>query len=257
MERWQQDFDFYIADRDDQPASFVIDLNADAHAPVASHPVSVRIYIPMLQPRPDGLRDASELVALGALEDQFVDALETKVDAIYVGRMIHDGATLLFFYVPMSHRDDVQELPTLTGPAVGDYVPRWTVDDDPQWTHHAGLQPNAYARQGIWNRRLLHTMAEHGDQPALPRPIDHLAYFPSEDAAARAHSGLTALGFACDEVAGSSEPDDTASVWSLEFHRDDVLDGDRADAFVGQILDVILPLDGTYDGWGAELRLPT
>ena len=151
MERWQQDFDFYMGQLGPLPASYVIDLNAAAHAPVASHPVSVRIYVPMLRPRPDGLRDASELDELAALEDQLVDALETKVDAIYVGRRVHDGATVLYLYVPTAHRADVEELPSLTGPPSGDYQPRWSVDDDPQWTQYEALEPNPYARQGIWN----------------------------------------------------------------------------------------------------------
>ncbi len=252
MERWQQDFDFYLAQLDDQPASFVFDLNAVAHAPVASHPLAVRITVPMLRPRPDGLRDASELDDLAALEDQFVDALEAKVDAIYVGRVVHAGATTLYLYVPESHRAAVEELPALTGDPPGDYAPTWTLDDDPTWRLHGFLEPDPYARQGIWNRRLIGVFAQHGDLGIEPREIDHLAYFPTEAAAEAARVALTALGFRCDDLTGDDADD--GGLWTVEFHREDVLSGDRPDAFVSQFLDVILPLDGTYDGWGAEQR---
>ncbi|MBK9036489.1 MAG: DUF695 domain-containing protein [Myxococcales bacterium] len=257
MERWGQDFDVYVATLDGKPASFVIDLAAAGHAPVATHPVLVRVRVPMLTPRPDGLRDAGEIEPLAELEDQLVDALETKVDAIYVGRMVHAGDLVLGLYVPEAHRADLDRLSTLTGDPPPGYAPTWSVEDDPGWAFHEFLQPDAYARQAILNRRLVQQFTTSGDQLAVPRPIDHLAYFPSEAAAQAACARLRELGFQCDDIEGGR--DDGAGdreCWSLEFHRDDALVGSRPDEFATQILDVILPLDGTYDGWGAEHRAP-
>lgn len=255
MERWQQDYDFYLTQLDDQPATVVLDLNAAAHAPVASHPLLVTIVVPMQRPRADGLRSPDELDDLAAIEDQFVDALEAKVDAIYVGRVVHAGAMRLHLYVPESHRAAVDELPALTGPAPAGYTPSWSVDDDPDWHGHDALVPDPYALQGIWNRRLVARFTEQGDMLDEAREIDHLAYFPTEAAAEAARVALAALGFRCDDVAGAATDTADDGLWAVEFHRDDILAGDRPDAFVGQILDAILPLQGTYDGWGAEQRL--
>src|SRR5262245_61311348 len=90
---WTPDFDFYMTLIDDKPASIVVDLAARAAAPVASHPILVGIRVPMQRPRPDGLRDGDELDALAAVEDQFTEALAEQVDALYAGRIVHNGDT--------------------------------------------------------------------------------------------------------------------------------------------------------------------
>ncbi len=290
MDRWEQDFDFYMARIDDRPASFVIDLAAAAHAPVASHPLQVAIRVPMLVARADGLRDADELDALGALEDQFVAALEAKVDALYVGRVVHAGDTTLYLYVPEAHRDALERLPELTGAPPGDYEPSWGISDDPDWEQYREfLAPDEYSTQSIWNRRLVKVFADGGDQLELAREIDHLALFPSREAAERAAFALIAVGFRCDEVeeraaGGDDETDDEVAddeaaddeatddeatdgeatdeaddeatddepQWALSFHREDALADDQPDAFVTEILDIVLPLGGSYDGWGAS-----
>lgn len=310
MDRWEQDFDFYMARIEGQPASFVIDLAAAVHAPVASHPIQLSIRVPMLSPRPDGLRDGGELDALGALEDQFVAALEAKVDAIYVGRVVHAGDTTLYLYVPEAHRDALESLPELTGAPPEGYDPSWGVGDDPDWDQYRGfLAPDEYAHQSIWNRRLVKIFVDGGDQLEVVREVDHLATFASREAAEQAASALTAAGYRCDPVAlrepdddddegdegeddgegeddaeageddaeagevsaASAEVDDDADEepdgdadeasdgeadaedrWALSFHRDDALADDRPDTFVVEILDVILPLGGSYDGWGAS-----
>jgi hypothetical protein len=297
MAHWEQDFDFYMAQIEDKPASFVVDLNAAAAAPLESHPLRLAIRVPMLRPRADGLRDASELDELGALEDQFVEALADKIDAIYVGRVVHDGDTTLYLYVPAEHRVAMEDLPVLTGAPPGDHEPQWGVAEDPAWDVYLELlYPDAYAHQTIWNRRLLRVFSEQGDQLDVAREIDHMAFFPTREAAEQAAAALTAAGFRVDAVtardeedeedeedeqdeasAGETEDDDETEDgdeteddddeaeandadgddderWALQFHRDDALADGRPDDFVAEILDIILPLGGRYDGWGAEHR---
>ncbi len=313
MDRWEPDFDFYMAQIEDKPASFVVDLNAAREAPVAGYELLLSIRVPMLRPRPDGLRDASELDDLGAVEDQFVEALAEKVDAIYVGRTVHDGETTLYMYVPEAHRAALDDLPALTGAPPGDYEPTWGVVDDPAWEQYLGfLSPGEYALQSIWNRRLVTQFAEMNDQLDVAREVDHLAYFPEREAAEQAATALAAAGFRVDEptlgeddedgedgeddedgeadgegggeaeaeadaVAADdadaaddasdeedADDDDDADAdddgeedgdrWALQFHRTDALADGRPDEFTDEILDVILPLGGSYDGWGAEHR---
>lgn len=238
---------------DDSPASFVVDLAAGRHAPVVSHPLLLEINVKMLRPRPDGLRDRSELDQLGALEDQFVDALTTKVDAIYVGRTVHAGETTLYLYVPASHRRALDTLPALTGAPAGDYAPSWSVDEDPEWRQYLDfLLPDERTRQSIENRRLIARFTDLGDHLDIVREVDHLAYFAGFTEADRASSALVAAGFRVDvhTVAGGAR--ETGDGWAVAFRRDEVLSDGRPDEFVAEILDIIVPLGGTYDGWGAE-----
>ena len=246
---WKPDFDFYMTMIDDKPASIVVDLAAGSAAPVESHPVLLGIRIPMRQPRPDGLRDGAELDALADIEDRFTDALVAEVDALYGGRVVHDGATTLYYYAPADARQRLDDdLPSITGDP-GEYEPEWWVDDDPEWTlYDELLAPGPYDAQAIWNRRLLRVFEEKGDRMSEAREIDHFAYFPSREQADRAAASLLAAGFRCDDVA---EPSDAGGAWGLQFHRLDALADGRPDEFVAEILDIILDEDGDYDGWGA------
>ncbi len=246
---WKPDFDFYMTLIDDKPASIVVDLAAGAAAPVATHPVLLGIRVPMLRPRPDGLRDGDELDALADIEDRFTDKLLEEADALYAGRVVHDGDTTLYYYAPAAERQRLDDdLPAITGDP-GDYEPEWWVDDDPEWKlYEELLAPGPYDAQSIWNRRLIEVFTEKGDRLSEPREVDHNAYFPSREQADRAAAALTLAGFRCDDV---DEPEGEGGAWQLGFHRTDSLDDDRPDDFVGEILDIILDLDGEYDGWGA------
>jgi hypothetical protein len=246
--RWRQDFDFYLVEMEERPASFVVDLAAGAHAPLSTHPMRLDVRVPMLRPRADGLRDAGELDDLGDLEDQFTRRLETAVDAIYVGRAVFAGHTVLHYYMPRDAGGRFDELPAIAGPS-GAYRPSWAIDDDPGWSVYLEvLTPDPYEHATIWNRRLLRSFEDDGDHLQRPRPIDHYAFFPSQDQADRAATALTAAGFLPDPVVAPREDGDG---WALQFHRDDALANGRPDQFCAEILDIVLPEGGDYDGWGA------
>ncbi len=248
MPPWQQDFDVYLAMIEELPASFVVDLAAAQHAPLASHPLLLTIRVEMLMKRDDGLRHADELDALGELEDQFCDALEDKVQSIYIGRVVHDGHTTMFFYVPAAHRASLDNLPTLTGAPPDGYTPGWAVADDPGWDHYTGfMAPDVYAMQSIQNRRLVAIFTDEGDVLSAEREVDHLAFFASQAQAEGASAALRSAGFATDPV----EPPANDRGWGLQFHRADALADGRPDDFVTEIFELIDPFEGHYDGWGA------
>lgn len=244
---WTPDFDFYPTTVDGRRASIVVDLQSPLHAPLAGHGTLVSVRIPMKFPRADGLRDAAELRPLAVLEDALVPVLEERLDAIHVGRLMLAGVLVLYLYAP----DDLPE--ARVAEAVGSvgwdgYEVRWTVAPDPDWRLlREVLAPDPYATQGIWNRRLLTEFAAQGDDHDAPREVDHVVVFGSVGAAEVAARQLRELGFRVDE------PEDEESRTRLSFHREDRLGEGAADAFVEQVLDVVLPLGGDYDGWGAPV----
>lgn len=248
MERWAQHFDEYERTVDGRPARCAIDLAAGAHAPLSSHPLRVQIDLALGPRDAAGWPSADEAARLEAIEDMLVDLLETQADAIYIGRCVHGDAWSLLCYAPPQHRADVTALPGRIELA---RTARWTIVDDPDWTGHAALQPEPYLRQAIDNHRIVERFAAEGDALTQPRPIDHLAYFASEAAAQAAAAALTAAGFRCDEVEGDRDDDGDRECWSLEFHRTDALADGQPDRFTREILDVLLPLGGSYDGWTA------
>lgn len=252
--RWEQDFDVYMALIEDTPASFVLDLAAAEHAPLASHPVRLQVRFAMQRPREDGLRDTSEQDALAALEDDVVSRLEEALDAIYVGRLVHGGYTELFLYVPEAQREAaVRAGDRLEG--LDPYEPEWLVEDDAAWSlYREFLLPDIHSMQQIQNRRLLHELESAGDALEIPREIDHVAFFPSRAQADAAREQLAMRGFRVDDVTQDDEGDERR--FGVGFHRKDALAKGRPDEFCAEILATILPLEGDYDGWGTPLVKP-
>ena len=94
-------------------------------------------------------------------------------------------------------------------------------------------------------RALLEQLADRGDLLGMPRQIDHLALFELRSEAEQAGGELTGRAF---RVRSVSQREDGS--WALAFERDESLDDQQADVFVAEILDVVLPHNGRYDGWG-------
>lgn len=247
---WTPDFDFYPTLVDGRRASIVVDLDATAEAPLAGHGALVTVRVAMLRPREDGLRDGSELEPLGRLEDALVPAIERALDAVSVGRLMTNGVLVFYLYAP-DGTDDTAAALALGAVDPGEYALRFAVAPDPEWRVLRDLlAPDPYALQGIWNRRLLRQFAAQGDDATAPREVDHLVVFAAQDAALAAASALGALGFRVDPP----EPDDEGQV-RLQLHRDEVLADGAPDVFVAEVLDVVIPLGGTYDGWGASVMV--
>ena len=248
---WSENFDFYEGSSGEDRAIVTLDLAAARHAPVATHPLRLQFRVEMHHPRADGLRGADEAPALFALEDRIVDAVRATLDGLYIGRVVAQGFTEFYFYVPAAHREQTQN----AGDLVGDVAPyqlEWLAEDDPDWARYAMLFPNRFALQTILNRRLVDQMEESGDQLEVPREIDHAARFPSRMQAAAASEALAAAGYRVDPP---QEPEGAGQPWLLEFHRQERCDGEEPDRFTFAVLDLIEPHEGDYDGWGSAVQL--
>jgi hypothetical protein len=247
---WQENFDFYEAAADDGRAFVSLDLAAAQHAPVASHPVRLQFRVKMLQPREDGLRSDAESEALFALEDALVEVVREKHGGVYVARAVAFGYSEFYFYVPSARRDG-----SATGKAIGErfkpYTLEWLEEEDADWERYFELYPNAYAMQTMRNRALIRQMLAANDRLEVPRIIDHLAFFPSRLQAEAAVKELTAADFQVDPL---QAPADGQTEWAVQFHREDACDGETPDEFCFEILDILEPLEGEYDGWGSTVQ---
>jgi hypothetical protein len=94
------------------------------------------------------------------------------------------------------------------------------------------------------NARTQATLEAHGDQPHVPRLIEHVALFPALELARRAGFILRMRGFTTEEP---FEHDREAV---LVFRREDRVDGDHPDKFTGEIMWHLPHFNGRYDGWG-------
>lgn len=247
---WTADFDFYPTTVDGRRASIVVDLLAAIHGPIAHHGALVTVRVPMQRPREDGLRDASELAPLGRLEDALIPAIEDRTGAVSVGRLMLAGVLVFYLYAP-DGTDEAAVAAAVGAIDADGYTIRWAVAPDPDWRMlREVLTPDPYALQGIWNRRLLQQFAAQGDDATAPREVDHTAVVPDGAAATAAERQLVARGFRVDPWT----PGEDGRV-CLALHRTETLADDAPDTFVAEVLDVILPLGGDYDGWGAPVMV--
>lgn len=245
--QWTENFDFYEARATTGRALVSLDLAASQHAPLESHPVRLQFRVKMLRPREDGLRSAEEADALFALEDRLVAAAQEKLDAIYVARAVAYGYTEFYFYVPAAHRGGAPSLVKDTAP----YEIEWHAAPDAKWERYEQLFPDKFSYQHMMNRRVLRQLEAAGDDLSRVREVDHFAFFPSE---ALAKSAAEALGRAGFRVDAPGAPETEAHTWSLAFHRDDSLANGEADELVDEVLELLEPHEGDYDGWGCPVQ---
>jgi hypothetical protein len=249
MGRWESRFQFYFSERDGSRFSTFVDVEAQKHAPLESHPVALRARVQMREPRPDGLRSAAEAPALFEFEDRLIPRLNETLDSIFVGRVVGGARTEFLFYVPLS-------TDTEPAAAVADLVPygvAFTRVLDRSWHEYGQIYPDEREWQQIMDRQLLESLEEQGDRPDVPRQVDHLALFEERPAAESAARTLAGRGFAFpgDPVR------ERAGAFAVEFHRMETCSPSDVRRFVDEILDVVLPLGGSYDGWGCVVQAPT
>jgi hypothetical protein len=245
---WEPDFDVYERSDEELRVVLLVDLAA---RPVESHPHRLEVRVPLLRPKADGLRDASELESFSACEDKLVSAVQERLSGLYLGRFTAGGAATFLFHLPADQADAADILGDLV-PDLDPYTIEWTAEADPEWELWGiAFEPDPFEHQQIFNRRLLKLFADGGDDGTKPRPVDHLAFFETEGAARAAADELREKGFTIDDVAQDEGEADEPEPWGVAFSREDSLAGGRADEFTAEVLDVVLGREGVYDGWGA------
>lgn len=159
---WEPDFDFWEARFEETRVAIFLDLAAQDHAPVATHPVRLHVRVAMRTPRPDGLRVDEETQPLFLAEDAVVRHLTTTLDAIYVGRVIARGYTTWAFYVA--------EAPSrpLAGIASVGYALEWTSEADPAWGYYREfLFPDDESHKDLLSRRAIDRLTRAGTPDAI------------------------------------------------------------------------------------------
>jgi regulator of RNase E activity RraB len=246
---WQEQFDFYLAPLSSGPLAVNIDMAAAEHAPLSSHPKRLSLRVTLKQPRSDGLVSREEYDALCAVEDALIAALGRACDALYLGRVVTGGQAYLTFYLPESAADRAVE--AAARDVKGVYGIGLSFESDPTWQFYfETMFPDPYQRAAMGSRAVLIQLEENGDDGARPRSLDHFAWFGSQEQAVAAATGLSGLGFQVDPP---RQPDSSAPIWSLAFHREDALSEGRIDAVTADVVELVLAQEGEYDGWGCPV----
>jgi hypothetical protein len=183
---------------------------------------------------------AQERQDLQALDAAILERLRAAGDPWFVGRRVERGHRYLFFYLEETAADVA-----LDGAWPAGYALRWFTAADPAWDEfRESLAPTPFQHQLLVSGEQLTHRRSLGDDLAAERPVDHVVLLPTDRAAHDAAGALRAAGFAV--TAGADAGTLTATrthpldIWSLE-------------AAMAEVVSVVEPLGGEYDGWGAPV----
>ncbi len=243
-----EDWDFYIAPVDEQAASIFVNLGMAEAAPDSTRLRLLRVAIPMLAPRADGLSDDSETEALYAVEDALFTAVARGLNARYVGRITSQGRREFFYYGKSAEGFDAAL--QLVRPKFPNYEITWQDQEDRDWALYFDLLfPSELDMQSIQNRRLVDKLAESGDDLSQPRDIDHFAYFPSQHAREQFLKEVGGEGFSV-KLTEAKEPD-AEFRFGVQLTRRDRVDLESIDGLAIDLFVRASACGGEYDGWGA------
>ena len=196
----------------------------------------------------NGMPDGETNAFLYEVEDM-LSAKAGARGAIHVGRLTLAGRRELFFYAATNDADlmlsVVQEEfgDELDVDALGQLDPEWKVYLD-------FLYPSPLDFQRIHNQRVVRLLGENGDNPAIPRQVDHTAVFPTNESLRTFMREIADNGFAIDETV---EGDDGELRFRLMFSNESPTDLGTIDRLTIGLFVRIEELGGMYDGWGCPI----
>ena len=241
-----EDWEAYLTEIEDEPASIIVDLGAAVDAPQAERPRLVWAWIPMLNPGHAGLTNPEEAEALDAVEDALTAAFAERLNARMVGRVTVEERRELYFYAAAEGDPGVVAAEVLA--RFPDYECAADEDDDPNWSFYfETLYPDAVQMEGIRNRRQVEALSAGGDLLSVARPVDHWFAFPSaEERQAFVQEGafieLTVVDMGEDEEEGQT-------LHRLHARAEHAAELAVVDQIVTDLFQRAAAHGGVYEGW--------
>jgi regulator of RNase E activity RraB len=191
--------------------------------------------IRMVDAGPHGMGSQAEMERLTPIEDAVFDRAEAA-GAQPVGRLRNAGVWQLSVYGPA-------ELPLGTWVRDAGQVEvelHSQPDSDFQYLNEF-LLPDSERQQWIMDRRVCDQLQQHGDEPSVPRPVDHYISY-EESAPAELVEAVKALGF--------DVTDDGSGLECVKVHAIQLETVHDIAMSLSQLAD---EHDASYDGWGCEV----
>lgn len=242
----ETDWDFYFCRVDDAPASMTVDLALDALAPIAGASQVYALHLPCQDPGEHGLGSAAEVERLGPLEDAIAERL-LAAGLVFVARLRNKGRWQLTFYGTPDLEGAIEKVvrEVLAGT---DQEYALTGGDDPDWEYFRGfLLPDAERAQWMRDRRVVSALADHDDDLAAPRPVDHYVRFPRGGDVRGFLDAVRERGFSAD-LPAEDDPD-----VGISAVREDPVELEHIHGVVMELSQLVQAHGGEYDGWGAPI----
>lgn len=220
----------------DAPAMWSVDLGAVNAAPITHLPVRMDVEVD-LPAGSDGLpSDGARLAEL----DDAVRASAESLGGAYLGRVASGGTCRFTAHLPAEASAPV---------AVPDGTQvRVRTEYDPHWAYVRDvLAPDDRQQRLIEDLAVVGLLSGHGDPLAIPRDVEHLAFFYEQARAEEAAADLRADGFTANV-----ERDDEGD-FALTALRSDPVAPPRVHELTWAVKETVERHGGIYDGWNCGL----
>ncbi len=241
------DWDFYFARIDDAVSSIYLNLGLRDSAPNEKQPWLLWVFVEMQSPRDDGMSSKEEAPRLHEIEDALVAAIDPLCGAQLVGRITGQNRREYYFYG--SEPGELDAAVSHAMKAFGSYQYECASAFQPDWDQYLNLlYPSDSNLQRMFNRRMLDSLANHGDAHETPRQVNHWLYFAAEEARAACRETLVAIEFKVEDQFPCDEPGD-AMPHTLVVSRVDSVDLRSINGITLELARLAAQHGGRYDGW--------
>lgn len=245
------EWEVYFCDIADRPACISVDLGLEALAPVAEKNRAFELVVLLQQPDNDGFPgDEAEWEILEQIEEAVVEAFQNSLEALFAGKILHDGKRSFYFYSAQ------EALPEVLATNVMQQFPGYTFTtntvEDAGWGLYLDfLFPEPVDMQSIKNGRILRLMQEQGDQEHIPRPVSHFISFTQESDRAAFKQRAEEEGYTL--VGENVNENNPASPYTLVISKVETLGDEDIHTATLVLWQLAEEYKGMYDGWESQV----
>ncbi len=243
QESIEADWDFYPCQVDDAPASIFLNLALRDYARTATESTLYALHMQMLDPGSHGMGNQSELDTLGPVEDS-VTSIAARLGARFVGRIRNNGNWQLTFMGPEGLSDELSQAGESALDALGREC-ECASQEDADWNYYLDfLYPSPERMRWIQDRRVVDSLASHGDDLSAERRVNHFIYFETVEARESFLAAISELGFEHLLLEDNG----------LQIHRVDSVQLDAIHALSEELNRLVESEHGSYDGWETSVE---
>lgn len=241
-----EDWNFYMCQIDEVPASYFLNLALAKIAPITNRSTLLWVEIKMNCSRKDGLSSSEEFEHLAQIEDQIIPALTSELAILYVGRLTHNHLRDLYFYC--EDGTDPEHIINEVMQFYPEYRYRFDQKLDSDWsTYFNYMYPSKEIMQTISNRSVIENLQNHGDNLEVARAIDHWIYFKNEVDLHKFVEIILSWDFQINQRNKIEEYD--GFPYQLQISKTEFVDQQSIDHCTLQLSQLANQLNGEYDGW--------
>lgn len=231
--RWAEAWQTYPGAVGEAPALWSVDLGAVEAAPMNHLPVRMDVEVGYAA-APDSL--PADWAQVAEVEDRVREGV-LDLGGVYVGRVAGGGRCRFTAHIPAEPATPVHLADA-----------RVTTEYDPHWAYvRDTLAPDDRQHRLLEDLAVVGVLAEHGDPLAVPREVEHVAFFADQALAEDAAADLRADGFAA-----SVERDDEGD-FALTALRADPVAPPSVHELTWGVKETVERHGGTYDGWNCGI----